>query len=124
MPPKITAIDAPAPREGVENEKETVRLLRQLRDFANRFRSQTFVWDPPAVPAFSTADANFAGDSFTGMLVGLPVSVTPPGSIPAGLVATGFVGTLDTLTVRLANVTAAPINAPGGTWAFLALTSL
>ncbi len=123
-PLPVTSIQIPPPREGVSNEKETFRLLREMLRFCNRFRRQAFEWDPPEVAAFSVLAATFDadnpvdGDAFRGLFVTMPVFVSPEVDLPPGLSVYAYVPAADKLVVRLINVSAAAIDPPSGTWSF------
>jgi Periplasmic copper-binding protein (NosD) len=74
----------------------------------------TVVWDPPsiAVGASTTTTLTVTGATVGNsnhVLVGAPVSLQ-------GLTATGFVSATDTVTIVLANLTAAAVNLASGTW--------
>jgi hypothetical protein len=91
-----------------------------LREVFTRHRTfGTFTWDPPSVGANTTVDATVTDDALTGLRAGQPVYVTPPSTLDAGLVCGGaWVAADDSITIRLGNVTASPINPASGTWAF------
>lgn len=79
-----------------------------------------------AVPLFASASLNFpsvaaAGQqeltiTVTGAAVGDAVVLAPPAAPEAGLVWSGRVSAADTVTVRVTNVTAAPIDPAAATW--------
>lgn len=93
-----------------------------LREIYTRLKFGSFTWNPPEVGAATTVDTTLTvtdAPQVEGLRVGQPVYVTPPSDLTAGLVCGGaWVATVDTLTIRLGNVTAAPINQGSGTWAF------
>jgi hypothetical protein len=93
-----------------------------LREIYARPKWNSFTWNPPNVPANSTVDTTLTtsdAEVLTGLRVGMPVSVSPPSTIDSGIVCAGaWVATDDTLTIRLANVTALGVNPASGTWAF------
>jgi hypothetical protein len=103
------------PSLGNWGDRELYALLSDLRA---RKSWVTFTWNPPNVPAASTVSTTLTivdGD-FAGLRVGQSVSVTPPAAIDEGLVWGAYVGTNDTVTIRLGNVTALGINPASGTW--------
>jgi hypothetical protein len=93
-----------------------------LREIYTRNKFASFVWDPPNVPATSTVDTTLTtadSEEFLGLRAGQSVTVTPPATFDSGLmVASVWVGTDDTLTIRLANVTGGDIDPATDTWAF------
>lgn len=99
---------------------ELFSFLRELFVRGRTFGS--FTWNPPSVGAATTVDTTLTtteAASLKGLRAGQPVYVTPPSTLDAGLgVAGAWVATDDTLTVRLMNATAAPINPGSATWAF------
>lgn len=91
------------------------------REIYRRVKFGTVTWNPPNVPAASTVDTVLTtvdSDELTGLRVGMPISVSPPTAIDAGLGWGAFVASDDTLTIRLVNATAGGINAASGTWTF------
>jgi len=66
------------------------------------------------IAANTTADSS--GITVTGAAVGDAVMVGVPAAIEAGLVVTGYVSAADTVKVRAANVTAAPIDPASGSF--------
>jgi hypothetical protein len=48
--------------------------------------------------------------------IGDPVIVAPPATLEAGLAVTAFVSAADTVTIRLVNATASPIDPASGAW--------
>ncbi|GAA3172494.1 capsid cement protein [Nonomuraea roseoviolacea] len=80
----------------------------------------------PATTLFGSANLNFgsiaaAGQleltiTVTGAAVGDAVVLAPPAAPDAGLVWAGRVSAANTVTVRLVNVMAAPIDPPAATW--------
>jgi len=64
--------------------------------------------------ANTTADSS--GITVTGAVVGDVVMVGPPATIASGLVVTGYVSAADTVKVRVANVTASPIDPASGSF--------
>ncbi len=91
------------------------------REMYTRTKFDSFTWNPPSVGATTTVDTTLTtadADVLDGLRVGMAVHVTPPSDIDAGIVLGGaWVATDNTLTIRLGNVTAAPINPGSGTWA-------
>jgi hypothetical protein len=88
---------------------------------ARALRFNVFDWDAPNVPAASTVDTTLTAAAYPtveGLRAGMPIVVTPPAALPAGLGVTAFVGTDDTLTVRLINVTAGAIDPGALTWSY------
>lgn len=95
------------------------RWLREMWQRGKTFGS--FTWNPPNVPANSTVTTTLTTTDaavLEGLRAGQAVTVTPPSAIDEGLMWSAFVGTDDTLSIRLANVTGGAINAASGTWVF------
>lgn len=97
-----------------------------LRTVAKLLRSGTFTWDPPNVPA-STVTTTALGvatyPSLAGLVAGMPVTVTPPSSLTAGIIVQAWVSATDELTISLTNITASPIDMGSATWGFMGMTS-
>lgn len=97
--------------------------LKWMVDISTRLRWNQFTWDPPNVGANSTVDTTLTAANLvtlTGLRAGMNVTVTAPSTLPAGIAVGGqWVATDNTLTIRLVNVTAAPIDPASGTWAYL-----
>lgn len=114
------AIQLPAPKEGTDNAKETQRLLRGLLEFCNRFRQQSFDWTPIAIPGQTALEATFTiasdGLPFRDLRIGMPIIVTPPAGLAAGLSLWAEVSATDTVTVRLTNDSSAEITPDAGAW--------
>ncbi len=89
-----------------------------LRSIHQRLSWVSFTWNPPNVPGGSTVSTTLtvADGDFAGLRAGQCVSVTPPSTIDEGLLWGAFVGTDDTVTIRLANATTTDINPVSGTW--------
>lgn len=113
----------PFPRDTLwEGATLSKGLFVFLRKVASHFVFGDFTWDPPNVPAASTVDTTLdvatcadLGD----LRAGMTVTVTPPSTLEAGIViGAAWVSAHQTLTVRLANVTALAINPASGTWSF------
>jgi hypothetical protein len=108
----------------VPTEKWTDKeRLKWMISVALGVRWNQFTWDPPSVGANSTVDTTLTAASndvrLTGLRIGMPVNVTPPGTLNAGLAVGGsWVAANDSITIRLVNVTAAPIDAPSSTWSY------
>ena len=66
--------------------------------------------------SISAASTSNQTVSVPGAVTGDVVLLGPPAALEAGLVATGYVSATDTVTVRLANVTASPITPATATW--------
>jgi hypothetical protein len=109
-----------APLEASWDKKDLFGFLREIYTRGRTFGS--FTWNPPSVAAAATVDTTLTttdADVLKGLRVGQAVYVTPPLTIDSGIVCGGaWVATDDTLTIRLGNVTAAPINPASGTWSF------
>lgn len=97
-------------------------LFKFLRKVASHFVFGDFTWNPPNVPAASTVDTTLdvaTCADFVDLRAGMTVTVTPPSTLEAGVVVgAAWVSAHQTLTVRLANVTALGINPASGTWSF------
>lgn len=94
-----------------------------LRDLAKRLIVDSFTWDPGEVPASSVLTTTLTSSSYPGvkgLRVGMAVSLTPPSDLDDGLfVAAAYVGSDDSLTVKLRNATASPVNQGSGEWSFI-----
>lgn len=110
------------PREG-GSDKEVFLFLRTL---GRRLVCGSFTWDPPSCGANTTTDTTLTTTDAAGLSVcraGMFVSVTAPSSLDAGLSVGGAWSATDkTLTIRISNNTAAPINPASGTWIFFGVT--
>lgn len=92
-----------------------------FREIYQRAKFGTVTWNPPSVPANSTVDTVLTttdSGELTGLRAGMAIAVTPPSAISAGLGWGAFVASDSTLTVRLVNATAAPIDPASGAWTF------
>lgn len=78
-----------------------------IRDRIFTGRSGAATLDFPSIAAGASADLTF---TITGASNGNAVSPAWPPSLPAGIVGVMFVSATDTITVRLSNVSAAPID--------------
>lgn len=67
-------------------------------------------------PEVAAADQEELTIAVTGAAVGDAVALAPPAALEAGLVATGRVSAANTVTVRLSNITAAPIDPDEAAW--------
>ena len=103
------------------------QLYAWARDVSKRFVFGSFTWNPPSVGATTTVDTTLTTtdtDQVTGLREGMEVHVTPPSDLTAGLiVGAAWCPDTDELTIRLGNVTAAPINQGSGTWVFRAFAT-
>jgi hypothetical protein len=97
-------------------------VFQWLREIYARGKFDSFTWNPPSIGATTTVDTTLTttdAPEVEGLRVGQAVYVSPPSTLDAGLVFGGaYVAADDTLTIRLGNVTASPINPVSGTWAF------
>lgn len=75
--------------------------------------ANTATLDFPSIPAQDTAELTI---TVTGAAVGDAVLLGPPSTFIADLSATGYVSATNTVTVRLANPTAAAIDPASATW--------
>ncbi|MFC6080923.1 hypothetical protein [Sphaerisporangium aureirubrum] len=73
----------------------------------------TATLDFPSIAAATSAELTI---TVTGAAVGNAVALAPPATLTAGLVAFGRVTATNTVTVRLANVTASAIDPASATW--------
>lgn len=108
---------------GLPQERwEKAEQFTFFREIYQRVKFSSFTWNPPNVPATSTVDTTLTvtdAASLKGLRVGQPVHVSPPSTLDSGLAVGGaWVATDDTITIRLANVTAGAINPASGTWAY------
>lgn len=100
-------------------DKELLAFIREVHTRLRGFAS--FTWDAPSVGANTTVDTTLTSATIpvlAGLRAGQSVTVTPPSGIDTGLMVTGWVPADDSLTIRIANITAAPINEASGTWTF------
>ena len=96
--------------------------LGWMRDIQARLRWGTFALNPGSIAANSTEDVTATSDDVAQLRTGHHVTVAPPSSLEAGLVAGGaWVATNGQITVRIANVTGSPIDPDSATWTFLGL---
>jgi len=101
-------------------------LLEWANGLARRHISGSFTWNPASINATTTADTTLSDLStypaLKGLRAGHPITVTPPSDLNAGLIiGAAWVGTDDTLTIRLRNVSASPVDQGSGTWQFFQL---
>lgn len=75
--------------------------------------SATATLDFPSIPANSTAQLTVA---VVGAALGDAVSLAPPSGLENGLISMGRVTAVDTVSVRLANVTTAAIDPASASW--------
>jgi len=104
------------------SDKEHMNWLRELAKALNTVKSGSFTWDPPNVGGGATVSTTLTSATIAalaGMTSGMPVHVTPPSTITAGLVVQAWVPANDSLTISLTNVTGGAIDEPSATWAFL-----
>jgi hypothetical protein len=110
----------PAPIENSWDKKEIFIFLRELFNRGKTFAS--FTWDAPSVGANTTVDTTLTTSTvpeLKGLRAGQAVYVSPPATLNTGLVCGGaWAPADDQLTIRLGNVTAAPLNPASGTWTF------
>ena len=78
-----------------------------------RLLQASTIKDPPSIAAGATWDTPI---TVTGALLGDRALAAPSGLLPAGIVWSAAVSAADTVTLRLANVTAAAIDPPSMTW--------
>lgn len=76
----------------------------------------TVVLNPGSATTNSVVVVTF---TLTGAAVGDVVVVNPPAAIEAGLIATAFVSAANTVTVRVANITAGTVDAASATWSYV-----
>jgi len=102
------------------DSKELRRFLREIhRAFAAR---GSLTWNPPNVGASTSVDTTLdvaTYPSLQGLRPGMHVTITPPSSVTAGIMGWAWVAADDTLTIRLANVTAGAIDLGSGEWSFM-----
>jgi hypothetical protein len=60
----LLVIGAPVPREGVENERELIRFLRELALWAARVRDESFLWLLTLGPTLSGSYRETTGGAF------------------------------------------------------------
>lgn len=110
------------PREG-SSDKELYLFLRTL---GRRFVCGSFTWDAPSCAANTTTDTTLTTTDAAILTLcrsGMFIHVTPPSSLDVGLSVGGAWSATDkTLTIRISNSTAAPINPASGTWTFFGVT--
>jgi hypothetical protein len=101
------------------SDKEVRELLRTI---ANRWKSNTFTWDPPSVPASSASITTLTSATvpvLTGLRVGMAIKLTPPATFPAGMIVDAFVATDNELSIILTNITIGAIDIGSTSWAFV-----
>ena len=101
-------------------EREVFSFLREVW---RRMKFASFTLDLPSIAGNTTVDVTLTttdDDAGTGLRAGMPIHVTPPSTLDAGLVVSAaWVATDDTLTVRVDNITGGAINAASGTWSYM-----
>lgn len=103
---------------------EIKELMRWLRNISARDGWGTFTWDPPSVAANTTSETTVSLGVGSGVRSGSGVFVAPTYALPAGLVVVyGYSAAAESVTIRLANLTASPIDAPSGTWYYLSMAT-
>lgn len=93
-----------------------------LREVYTRVKSDTFTWDPPNVGADAAVDTTLTttdAPELEGLRAGMPIQVTPPSAVDAGITWGAWVATDDTLTIRLRNHTGSGVNMASGTWGYM-----
>lgn len=99
--------------------------MQFLREFYTRLKFGSFTWNPPSIGANTTVDTTLTtsdSQEFSGLRAGMAVVVTPPSTLDTGISCGGaYVANDSTLTIRLANNTAAPINPTTATWLFMGM---
>lgn len=81
-------------------------------DMANHF-SNSAALNFPSIASMATAELTIG---VTGAVVGSSAAATPNGAPEAGLVWSAYVSAADTVTVRVANITAGAIDPASRTW--------
>lgn len=112
----------PSPRD-TSSDQEKGNFSREIWA---RIKFATVAWTPANVPGTTTVTFLFAESggavatrAVIGLRIGMAISITPPGAMPNGLFADCWITTKDTLTVRLSNLSGAPVTPPAGNWAFM-----
>jgi hypothetical protein len=113
------------PIRGVQENVTPKEVRDTLREISRLLRSGTFTWDPPNVGAGTVVDtalpvATYPG--LAGIVTGMPVKVTPPATLTAGLLVEGWASNTNELTVRLTNITAGAIDEPSAVWSYFGVT--
>lgn len=94
------------------------------REIVSRFRWDTITWNAPECAANTTTDTTITSateEKLGGMRTGMIVHVTPPSTFEAGLVIGGaWCAADDSITIRIGNLTAAPINPASGDYVIFA----
>lgn len=98
-------------------------LLLWANDLARRFVTGSFTLNPASINATTTVDITLSDltlyPEIKGLRAGMPVDVTPPSDLNAGLgVIAKWVATDDTLTIRLRNFTGLAVDQGAGVWSF------
>lgn len=94
-------------------------FLRAVFNFLAGFRIGEVVIDPPNILANTTTDVAAIALPAGTAAVGDYVDVQPPAAFENGLVCQGArIAVADQLTVRISNLTAAPINGAALTWTY------
>lgn len=97
-------------------------FLPWMMDVSTRPVTGSFTWNPASIGATTTADTTLAVASYPslkGLRAGMPVVVTPPSTLDAGLIiGASWIAADDTLTIRLRNTSGSAVDQASGTWAF------
>lgn len=110
----------------LKSDREHMNWLRELAAQANTVMAGTFTWDPPNVPSSTVVTTALDAATYpalSGIVAGMPVSVTPPSSLTAGIIVQGWVSADDELTISLTNITAGAIDMASATWGFLGVNA-
>lgn len=94
-----------------------------LREIARTIIKDSFTFDPGSVGANGSLTTVLTASSYPslkGLRPGMVIVVTPPSDLDDGLfVSQAFVGSDDSLTIKLRNATGSPINQGSGTWGYV-----
>lgn len=100
----------------------SVVLGDMLRSISAREVWGSFTWDAPSCAANTTTDTTLTSASLpvlSQLRPGHLVTMTPPSTLAAGIVVGGaWVPASGQLTIRLGNLTGAPVDPASGTWLF------
>lgn len=109
-------------RNNVTAQSKERELAYFFQEICTRVKFDTITWDPGSVPSSSTLTTALAAATYpevTGLRSGMPVKVTPPSTLPAGMTVDAYVATDDTLTIVLSNFTSGAIDIGSTAWAFM-----
>lgn len=109
-------VQLPNLRVGADGEVELYRWLNTIAEWLRAWRSGTFTWDPPNVPAATAVSTSV---TVADIAADMTVTVNPPGDL--GGLSVVVRAAEDAIVIELVNATAGPINLASGTWRYMAI---